>query len=77
MILECTPRAYVVVAIGRIVVVVAVACWIVTAIVIVIATSIDPVVGIVGLSVYPQNYKHLLLNIPVRKKYLYEITQLS
>ena len=52
MILECGATTTVVVAVGRIVVV-AVAGWIVAAIVVVVAPSIDPVVGRVGLMTYP------------------------
>ena len=52
IILECCPAPDVVFAIVRIVVV-AVARWIVSALVVVIAPAIPPVVGAVGLSIYP------------------------
>ena len=52
IILECCPAPDVVVAVVRIVVV-AVARWIVLAVVVVIAPAIPPVVGAVGLSIYP------------------------
>ena len=53
MILECGATTIVVVAVGRIVVVVAVSGWIVAAIVVAVATTLDPVVGRVGLMIYP------------------------
>ena len=52
MILECGATTIVVVAVGRIVVV-AVSGWIVAAIVVAVATTLDPVVGRVGLMIYP------------------------
>ena len=52
MILECGATTIVGVAVGRIVVV-AVSGWIVAAIVVAVATTLDPVVGRVGLMIYP------------------------
>ena len=52
MILECGATTIVIVAVGRIVVV-AVSGWIVAAIVVAVATTLDPVVGRVGLMIYP------------------------
>ena len=52
MILECCTTPIVAVVVGRIVVV-AVAGWIVAARVVVVAPTKDPVVGRVGLMIYP------------------------
>jgi len=49
---KCGTTTIIVVTISRIVVV-TIVCWIVVAIVVVIATPIHPVVGTVGLLVYP------------------------
>ena len=63
MILEWSTTTDVVVAVARIVVV-AVPDWIATAIVVVVAPSIDPVVSRVGLMIYPWFIVTLTEKIP-------------
>ena len=67
MILECGSAPIVAIAVGRIVVGITVSCWIVGTIVVVVTTSINSVVGVVGSWLIPDLYKisnllRLLLN---------------
>lgn len=57
MILECGPSTIVAIAIGRIVVGITVSRWIVGTIVVVVTTSINSVVGVVGSRLIPDLYK--------------------
>ena len=67
MILECGPSTIVAITIGRIVVGITIACWIVGTIIVVVTASRNSVVGVVGSRLVPDLYKtsnllRLLLN---------------